>query len=271
MRRQAEVAALDHDGHAIAVCELQGDLTFVEAEKVSRRIGSEVSGFLFLILDMSRLRRMHPISAELLRMLQETLTASGCHMAVVSPEGTLRSIGGDKGFSSVDAALEYFEDALLARILEAEALSEDRVALGDFPLLADWDAPSLDRLFGHMKRQQVAQGEVLIHTGTPARALYFLVKGRVDVSIPIATGSSRRISTIDAGNVFGELALFGRGRRTADVIAASPAEVLELTTEALDAFGAAAPELRLALSLAVGRSLADRLARANREIQALSR
>ncbi len=271
MRRQAEVAALDHDGHAIAVCELQGDLTFVEAEKVSRRIGSEISSLVYLILDMSRLRRMHPIAAELLRMLQETLTAGGRQMAVVSPDGTLRAIGGDRGFSSVDAALEYFEDALLARMLEAETLSEHRVELAEFALLSDWDQPSLGTLREYLTPQSIGQGEVIIQTGTSAKALYFLTKGRVDVSLPIASGSSRRISTIDAGNVFGELALFGRGRRTADVIAASPVEILELTTDKLDQFGTAAPELRLALSLAVGRSLADRLSRANREIQALSR
>ena len=45
VRRQAEVEALDHDGHAIAVCELQGELSFVEAERVSRRIGEEQSSF----------------------------------------------------------------------------------------------------------------------------------------------------------------------------------------------------------------------------------
>jgi glutaminase len=244
MRRQAEVAALDHDGHAIAVMELQGDLTFVEAEKVSRRIGSEISSLVFLILDMSRLRRMHPIAADLLSMLQQTLTAAGRQLAVVSPEGALRAIGGDSGFSSVDAALEHFEDELLGRVLKAETLSEDRVALDEFPLFADWSEASLGKLREHLVLQEIAQGEVIIQTGTTARALYFLSRGRVDVSVPLTTGSSRRISTIDAGNVFGELALFGGGRRTADVIAASPVEVLELTTDRLEAFGAAAPELR---------------------------
>src|SRR3982751_5019539 len=34
MRRRAEIEALDQDGHAIAVCELQGELSFVEAERV---------------------------------------------------------------------------------------------------------------------------------------------------------------------------------------------------------------------------------------------
>jgi glutaminase len=271
MRRQVEVAALDHDGHAIAVCELQGDITFVEAEKISRRIGSEVSSLAYLILDMSRVRRMHPISMDLLRMLQETLTTAGIEMAVVSPEGVLRSISRDHGFPSVDSALEHFEDTLIARVLEAELSSDQQVALGDFVLFSDWDHEAVTLLQAHTTRREVSQGEVIIQSGTSAKSLYFLTKGRVDVSIPISAGMQRRVSTIDAGNVFGELALFGQGRRTADVVAAAPVEVLELTADKLGVLGIASPELRIALFEAVGRSLADRLARANREIQALSR
>ena len=83
---------------------------------------------------------------------------------------------------------------------------------------------------------------------------------------------TRRISTIDAGNVFGELAIFGQtpahrrrdgGERRARMLELDADGVLELAAEE--------PKLHAALALAVGRSLADRLGRANREIQALSR
>jgi glutaminase len=270
VRRQPEVAALDHDGHAIAVCELQGDVTFVEAEKISRRIGSETASLRYLVLDMTRVRRLHPISSDLLRMLRETLIATGREMAVVGPEGLWRTIGG-QGFSSVDAALEHFEDALLAQVLQPEALSDRHVVLGDFVLFADWESSSVEELLSHTTPREVSSGQVIIQAGTSARSLYFLMQGRVDISIPIATGASRRISTIDAGNVFGELALFGQGRRTADVVAASNVTIRELSADQLASLGGTSPELRLALAEAVGRSLADRLSRANREIQALSR
>ena len=271
MRRQAEVAALDDDGHAIAVCELQGDLTFVEAEKVSRRIGAELPSLLFVVLDLSRLRRIHPVAAEILTMLRDTLERAGRGLAVVSPDAMIRSIGGARGLPTVDAALEYFEDTLLARVLHADAAPSGAVELKDFPLLADWSDVSLAALERHLRPRDFVTGEVLIETGTTARSLYFLTEGRVNVSISVGNGTSRRISTIDAGNVFGELALFGQGRRTADVVAASDGCALELRRDDMEAFGSAAPELQLALALAVGRSLADRLGRANREIQALSR
>ena len=112
---------------------------------------------------------------------------------------------------------------------------------------------------------------MLIAAGAPARSLYFLTEGRVNVSITVQSGVTRRISTIDAGNVFGELAIFGQSRRTADVIAASDGTMLELDAEGILELAAEEPRLHAALALAVGRSLADRLGRANREIQALSR
>ena len=67
VRRQAEISALDHDGYAIAVCELQGELSFVEAERVTRRIREQVSSVRHLIIDMTRLRRVDTVAAELLR------------------------------------------------------------------------------------------------------------------------------------------------------------------------------------------------------------
>ena len=91
------------------------------------------------------------------------------------------------------------------------------------------------------------------------------------MQISVQGGATRRVSTIDAGNVFGELAIYGQTRRTADVLAASDGTLLELDDDAILELAAEDPKLHAALALAVGRSLADRLGRANREIQALSR
>ncbi len=271
VRRQSQVAALDHDGHAIAVCELQGELSFVEAERVSRRIGMELPSLRFLIIDMSRLKRVHPVAEEILKMLRETLGAAGYEFAIASTDRHMRAMAGERGYTSVDAALEAFEDILLGRVLQEEAIPTGIVALKDFTLLSDWSPQSLAALEEHLIVRKFVAGEVMIENGTTARSLYFLTEGRVNVSISVSSGVSRRISTIDAGNVFGELALFGQARRTADVVAESDGVALELRTEEVGKLTAAAPQVHIALAIAVGRSLADRLGRANREIQALSR
>ncbi|MEP7241437.1 MAG: glutaminase A [Devosia sp.] len=271
VRRQAETETLDHDGYAIAICELQGELSFVEAERVSRRIGEELSSFSFLILDMTRLRRVDPVAEQLLVMVRDMLHAHGHAFAIVSGDARMRELAGAHGFPALDPALELFEDSLLARMLEAEAISKDRVELTEFALLHDWPPERVAALADRLTLRSFAASEPLIEAGAPARALYFLTAGRVNVQINVTGGMARRVSTIDAGNVFGELALFGQSKRTADVVAASDGELLELTADTIAAFSATDPQLHTALALAVGRSLADRLGRANREIQALSR
>ncbi|MEQ1902283.1 MAG: glutaminase A [Devosia sp.] len=271
VRRQAEVEALDHDGHAIAICELQGELSFVESERVSRRIAEELSSLNYLIIDMTRLRRVDPVAEQLMRMLADLLRGNGQALAIASLDGRLRAIAGEGGYPSVDTALEAFEDRLLSRVLESEPIGPEAVTLKFFALLGDWSEDRLTELEKHLKSRNFTLGEMLIEAGTPARSLFFLTKGRVNVQITVSNGMTRRISTIDAGNVFGELAIFGQSRRTADVVAASEGTMLELDADAILELAAEEPRLHAALALAVGRSLADRLGRANREIQALSR
>ena len=271
MRRPSEVSALDHDGYAIAVCELQGDLSFVEAERLSRRIGAELPSLRYLIVDMTRVRRVHPIAEQILGMLRASLKENEHAIAVVNTDLRRTAFSGANGFPTVDAALEYFEDILLAQVLAPDAAPLQSVPLEDFVLLAAWPTTNLAALERHLTPRPFRLGDVLIEAGTAARALYFLTSGRVSVSINVGNGTSRRISTIDAGNVFGELALFGHARRTADVVAASDGLALELRTEDIAAISADMPQVEVALALAIGRSLADRLGRANREIQALAR
>ena len=271
VRRQQEVEALDHFGHAIAVIELQGDLSFMEAERVTRRIGSEISSLTYLIVDMSRLRRVDTVAENLLRMLAASIAETGQQLAIVSGIPRLREIAGENGYGSVDMALETFEDCLLTRLAEVEPLAPREVELEAFDLLRDWSSAQLAALSAQLSQRRFTSGEVLIEAGAPASELFFLVDGRVSVSIGVEGGKTRRVSTIDAGNVFGELALFGAARRTADVIAASDGKLLELDARGIAALDADPNDTHLALALAVGRSLADRLGRANREIQALSR
>lgn len=272
MRRQTEVAALDHDGHAIAVCELQGELSFMEAERLSRRIGEERSSLRYLILDMTRIRRVDPVAERIIGLLLEMLAQNGILCAIASLDSRLRAIAGDRGYGALDPALEEFEDALLSQVLEPGEANGGAVALKDFPLFADWPQHHLAALSEEMCERPFATGDVLIEAGTPARSLYFLAEGRVNVSVTIGTGVSRRISTIDPGNIFGELALFGQGRRTADIIAATDGRAMELSAEAIARLGTNSNSaVYPALALAVGKSLADRLGRATRQIQALSR
>lgn len=114
-------------------------------------------------------------------------------------------------------------------------------------------------------------GLVLIAQNAPADDLFFLVEGRVEVAVRVGNGPSHRVSTGESGTIFGELALFGRAPRTADVIATTDGEALVLDRAGIEALATEAPTTWSALLLAVGSSLSERLRRANGEIRALSR
>ena len=105
--------------------------------------------------------------------------------------------------------------------------------------------------------------------GEPADRLYLIARGRAEISVAVGAGR-RRLGTIEAGNVFGELALFSGGRRTADVIALGEVRCWVLSREALDRLGQTSPQLQIELLTLVGQALAERLRRANAEIRALS-
>ena len=115
------------------------------------------------------------------------------------------------------------------------------------------------------------EGDVLIKIGTPADGLYLLQRGRVNIAIPVAgSKGDYRIGTIDAGNMFGELALFDSSLRSATVVAATSGQASVLSASAVKDLQSHHPQVYQRLILAVGRSLADRLKRANAEIRALA-
>lgn len=269
VRRQAEVMVLDNEAYAIAVCELQGELSFMEAEQISRRIMDELSSTRFLILDMTRLQRADTIALGLIESTGRLVTERGAAFAVVSVNERLRGLA--SGYASLDAALEQFENMLLSQVLADDEAPAGPISLGDFALLAAWPEADRATLAQYLSPREFGAGERLIVAASPANELFFLTEGGVDVIVDIGSGQSRRVSMIDAGNVFGELALFGQERRTAHVIANGPGRLLELSAEALGRLEAEQPKLFVALALAVGRSLAERLRRANNEIQVLSR
>ncbi len=71
---------------------------------------------------------------------------------------------------------------------------------------------------------RLASGEVLIHEGQPAAALYVLVDGALDV---VRNGSAISRLT-EPGTVVGEMGLLLESTATADVIAAAPSTVYRI-------------------------------------------
>ncbi len=73
------------------------------------------------------------------------------------------------------------------------------------------------------KEVQLKEGEVLFEQGDAGDALYAIVSGTLEVSILSSEGRKLSLDVMRPGALFGEIALFDPGTRTATVTALEPA------------------------------------------------
>lgn len=75
---------------------------------------------------------------------------------------------------------------------------------------------------------RLARGEVLFKQGDTGDALYAVIDGAMEVSILSFDGRKLSLDLLAPGAVFGEIALFDPGTRTATVTATEPARLLRV-------------------------------------------
>jgi hypothetical protein len=114
---------------------------------------------------------------------------------------------------------------------------------------------AIEDLSQRLKSVIYAKGTVLLEQGTPARGLYLLIRGSVDV---IDTCTGERIDCDGAGSVLGEMSLITGQLCSAGVIATSEVESLVLSTADYSELIRKHPELEIALSQLVSDRLGCR-------------
>ncbi len=273
-RRANETALLDREGHRIVVYELQGDLSFPSLESLTRRVTQDLDSAECFILDARRMLWLDAVAGELLGRLAERLRAHGRRLIICElPQSVagvmLEEVVGAEVTTDLDATLESAEDALLQRFADVETAVDAELELSELDILTRLAPADVDLLRSHLTAGRYRAGEVIVSEGEPADRLYLITRGRAEISVAVGSGR-RRLGTIEAGNLFGELALFSGGNRTADVIALGEVRCWVLARTDLDRLGETDPRLQIELLTLVGQALAERLRRANAEIRALS-
>ena len=118
-----------------------------------------------------------------------------------------------------------------------------RDVLARTPFFGDiLDDLQLDRLSAGLNLVEFAKGATLIREDDLGSSMFVLASGEVAVTIP-GKGRSRRIATLRALEIFGEMSLLTGARRAATVTAATPVKVVEIPKSALSPLIAASPEL----------------------------
>ncbi len=138
-----------------------------------------------------------------------------------------------------------------------------------YPQSPGWAAPpgileTLDeaawrRIMPFFQSLQFRAGDELIAHGDGDQVLFILVEGAVDVYAEGRRARPRRIASIAAGSVFGEMAFFDQGGRSASVRATLAGTALKLDREAFRRLGEEETAIAIQLLLDLGATLSTRL------------
>ena len=94
-----------------------------------------------------------------------------------------------------------------------------------------------------MRRRHLPAGTVVIKQGGPARALYLLASGRLEVTVAGGDAESPPVNILEAPTWFGELAALTKRPRTATVTALTVSEVWTLPVRQFEAALAQYPQI----------------------------
>src|SRR6185436_12438131 len=97
-----------------------------------------------------------------------------------------------------------------AEAKEAARSLKARELVKNFPLFSELDSEQLQEILFLFRPRFASPGERLIRRGDWGDVMFFIVSGAVEVAVG---GEKLRLG---AGEMFGEMALLGRTRRTAD-------------------------------------------------------
>jgi hypothetical protein len=125
-------------------------------------------------------------------------------------------------------------------------------------LLAGLTDAQLVRFTPYMELRHVRPFEEIVKEGAPGDGMFLLLDGEVRVRLVVA-GKETILATLGAGEFFGEIALFDRGPRTADVIANSECMLLRIPAGAFQKLVQEAPDLAAPFLNAIGHTLIARI------------
>lgn len=104
--------------------------------------------------------------------------------------------------------------------------------IGLFGALSDEFLEHLARTLGVVR---IAAGDTVFREGDPAREMYVVLDGEMEVLKKSRRGRETRVAILGPNDSFGEMSIIDMQARSATVRALSPSRILRITTEEMDA------------------------------------
>ncbi|MBA4147351.1 MAG: cyclic nucleotide-binding domain-containing protein [Verrucomicrobia bacterium] len=136
-------------------------------------------------------------------------------------------------------------------------------ALRRIKILGGLSDHQIERFAQLMEERSAKQWEQIFKQGEPGDAMYLVMEGELRVRLMIG-GKETVLTTLGAGEFFGEMALFDSGPRSADVLANKESILLKVSRENFERLQSRAPELATPILFAIGKTLVARIRDGNR-------
>ena len=145
------------------------------------------------------------------------------------------SAAGEMGiFDTLDDALEWVEDRILAEAHMTNSAEQTALKLEEIDLLhgIDEDALELLRICAEPRTHQA--GETIFKMGDGGDELFLIRKGGVRIMLQLEGGRRYSLTAFGRGDFFGDMAFLDNDTRSADAIAVVPTEVFAISRARFD-------------------------------------
>lgn len=281
---------LEQYGQRIAIIELEGALFFGTVSELNSSVNTLINdGIAYVVLDMRRVKHIDVTGARTLERLSTRLTALGGLLAISHVErerrlgrdqpvgadnrrqsssrgnwikladlGTIKALGEEHFLGDTDSAIALCERHLATSLPNTEDASEILASMS--PLMRSLDRPMRRRLRDYLSRMSYAADETVFLQNSDPDGAYFVVCGRLDVLINVpGTERKRKMQTLMAGSVFGEMALLDARLRSAGIVAVEQTTCYWMSSKNFARLKQEQNDIALALLSDVAMIFAERL------------
>jgi hypothetical protein len=170
---------------------------------------------------------------------------------------------------SIEPLRPFFRDEPVASPLSSEAKpSPGAVAdeLRRFSGFAALNNHQLDQFVHFGELVDAPAGRVILKRMDPGDALFFLLSGELRVRVMVGP-EDKTLGRVRAGECFGEIAMFMRTPRTADVVVVTEARMLRFTSEAFLLLINQLPQIAAPVLFGMAQVMAARVSSGNQQYQ----
>jgi SulP family sulfate permease len=284
-RLVAETDILAKHGSEAVVVPLQGNLFFGTTDQLFSELEQDLAKRRYVLLDLRRVQSMDFTAAHLFEQMRERLLErkgellfSGMPSSLPTRQdiahymeqlGLESSREGIQIFDTRDGALEWMEDRILEAAGWVAEHEEQPLALGEIEIFSELDAATINALAGAVREFAVPTGGSICARGDAGDEMFFVRRGRAIALLPLEGGKRHHLATFCQGDFFGEMAFLDRETRSANVEAATPADLFALSRERFDALVKTNPALGGRVFEQLAYAVSKRLRTADTELRLL--